>query len=851
MAVLKMLTGPMTGDLLSLLPEGVLIGRGESNQLRIIEASVSSRHARIWQEQGHWWLQDLGSTNGTLINNAEAPVNSPVPLTSGDKLAFGHVVATFDAFMELTPLAQEPVPQEPLVEVAPPPDPLAEANARIEALQAALTAAQQQLVHAQSTDMVSRAEVEAGFAAERDAFRRQLREMEQKLVEQAAEVEAFQRSLAEQGVQGGLPSKEREALEASERERATLEQALSQATEREQALQAQLDTLHKELRDISGVRRVAVADAEEEQKRADTLEQQIVVLERAVADAKQDGDVARQEAARIDELTAELEAARAQADDLTSRLADAEAVGHELRRELDRQQQATAAQEADLAAVRQQGVQLRERILVLEQQLLEVEGRATDALDDLRAQWQAASDRSETLASELDQARAAAEVLEAKLAPLEAQLAEKTSVIAALEARLTEGDDGASAAVEAAKAEAAALGEKLSIVEAEVAARADRIATLEAQLSAGDEGAKAALEAARQEATVLADKLAALEAQLAAGDEQARSAVESADHAAQEWRARFAALEDQLAAERERAHVEKDALQQRLADLETQSAAWQEARAQAQAQVAVLEERLAATQSAPVVTSGDRSEVEYLRARAAMLRGLFETGVETVNNEISRVRRNAEIFRGYLDDVDHVASFVMSLDPSGLNPPQQTQWQALIDEVGPSEVVAQLRSMADENAEAASSTKGLVLELKNVVSEAQPGADLEQALRTGQGFLPQASLPVEVSGLLPALACEPSEAVLFGFALAQEAGEFGEGSPAVSLSPEGDALRLELSPLSGRVRARWTETADGGGDDRSRFLHGFVTRTCGGEVSVEDAADGCRLALVFYATRPA
>ena len=74
----------------------VIIGRGPACDLILEDSTVSSHHARLFYRQGHWWLEDLHSTNGTLINGE--PVTTPVVLTSGDQFQCGQ--ATFSIALE-------------------------------------------------------------------------------------------------------------------------------------------------------------------------------------------------------------------------------------------------------------------------------------------------------------------------------------------------------------------------------------------------------------------------------------------------------------------------------------------------------------------------------------------------------------------------------------------------------------------------------------------------------------------------------------------------------------------------------------------------------------------------------
>ena len=57
--------------------------------LAIAEGSMSRRHAEIVQLEGRWHVRDLGSSNGTLVN--EVPVTGTVPLRGGDMIFFGQV----------------------------------------------------------------------------------------------------------------------------------------------------------------------------------------------------------------------------------------------------------------------------------------------------------------------------------------------------------------------------------------------------------------------------------------------------------------------------------------------------------------------------------------------------------------------------------------------------------------------------------------------------------------------------------------------------------------------------------------------------------------------------------------
>jgi len=63
------------------------IGRGTGCDISIPNRFVSTHHARIAPQNGAWVLEDLGSTNGTLVNGE--PLDTPYPLKPGDRVTVG------------------------------------------------------------------------------------------------------------------------------------------------------------------------------------------------------------------------------------------------------------------------------------------------------------------------------------------------------------------------------------------------------------------------------------------------------------------------------------------------------------------------------------------------------------------------------------------------------------------------------------------------------------------------------------------------------------------------------------------------------------------------------------------
>lgn len=67
------------------------VGRDLDNLVVLQDPTVSGRHAVIHHRDGAWWVEDLGSTNGTRLNGRPTPPLQPALLRSGDLLQFGSV----------------------------------------------------------------------------------------------------------------------------------------------------------------------------------------------------------------------------------------------------------------------------------------------------------------------------------------------------------------------------------------------------------------------------------------------------------------------------------------------------------------------------------------------------------------------------------------------------------------------------------------------------------------------------------------------------------------------------------------------------------------------------------------
>src|SRR2546430_4718655 len=82
------------------------VGRQAGAHLLIDEASVSRRHAVISYINRQYMVQDLGSTNGTFVNNERVELARPCIARPNDILRFGNIVA-FRFFLRSSSLGNQ------------------------------------------------------------------------------------------------------------------------------------------------------------------------------------------------------------------------------------------------------------------------------------------------------------------------------------------------------------------------------------------------------------------------------------------------------------------------------------------------------------------------------------------------------------------------------------------------------------------------------------------------------------------------------------------------------------------------------------------------------------------------
>ncbi len=65
----------------------IILGRDPGCDIPLVDDTISTRHAQLTYHHNQWWLEDLNSTNGTLLNGTL--VEMPTVITSGDEIRCG------------------------------------------------------------------------------------------------------------------------------------------------------------------------------------------------------------------------------------------------------------------------------------------------------------------------------------------------------------------------------------------------------------------------------------------------------------------------------------------------------------------------------------------------------------------------------------------------------------------------------------------------------------------------------------------------------------------------------------------------------------------------------------------
>lgn len=92
MATIQIIQGPDKQRTFTLVDGENIIGR-QGEPIRLIDGTVSRQHSRLERRQGQWFIEDMGSANGTLVNGVR--LTKPLALKRGDQVRCGATLLIF------------------------------------------------------------------------------------------------------------------------------------------------------------------------------------------------------------------------------------------------------------------------------------------------------------------------------------------------------------------------------------------------------------------------------------------------------------------------------------------------------------------------------------------------------------------------------------------------------------------------------------------------------------------------------------------------------------------------------------------------------------------------------------
>jgi pSer/pThr/pTyr-binding forkhead associated (FHA) protein len=88
--VVAIAEGGNAGEIVPLAGAPLLIGRGSDAAIRLDDDYVSTRHARIASSGDQWYVEDLGSTNGTYVGTSR--ITQPTAISLGTRIRIGKTI---------------------------------------------------------------------------------------------------------------------------------------------------------------------------------------------------------------------------------------------------------------------------------------------------------------------------------------------------------------------------------------------------------------------------------------------------------------------------------------------------------------------------------------------------------------------------------------------------------------------------------------------------------------------------------------------------------------------------------------------------------------------------------------
>ncbi len=95
--------GDKLGRKVEVPADGLVIGRNDSCNLKLDDPLAAGQHAELYMENGHWWISDLTTANGTKVNEQTITASR---LNNGDVITIGHTTLVFQVDGKAAPVAE-------------------------------------------------------------------------------------------------------------------------------------------------------------------------------------------------------------------------------------------------------------------------------------------------------------------------------------------------------------------------------------------------------------------------------------------------------------------------------------------------------------------------------------------------------------------------------------------------------------------------------------------------------------------------------------------------------------------------------------------------------------------------
>lgn len=115
MAKIQVLEGPMKGVQLEIDKEVVFVGRSAANDVKISDETVSRKHLKIFSVESCYFIEDLKSKNGTMINGEPLDAGFARLITENDRIQLGSTIIRLDGIgVNKPPITVEEIEPRPL-----------------------------------------------------------------------------------------------------------------------------------------------------------------------------------------------------------------------------------------------------------------------------------------------------------------------------------------------------------------------------------------------------------------------------------------------------------------------------------------------------------------------------------------------------------------------------------------------------------------------------------------------------------------------------------------------------------------------------------------------------------------